>query len=437
MFLRLSAKSVLLGAVSAVALMSAAHAADVVQEQAAPGFNWSGVYVGFGVGAGANVHKLSSDFAPGVSLNGIGGEGIFGQATVGYDYMVSQRFLLGGLIDAHVGTIKTSLDVGALGGLSADVKETYGFDVGVRAGYLLTPSTLGYVLGGYAWQKYKLDTNAGFGMDWDQGGYFVGAGVETAINSNWTLKGEYRYTRFSTKDDLLSQFGAPDGALNLDTSRHTFEVAASYRFNANDGGAASFETPSYNWTGFYVGGGLGAGAVVHQIEIPPADIKANGLGGEGVFGEASIGYDQDMGSWVIGGLVDARLSGIKSKLDLGGLLGGVDSVSFNTDYGFDVLGRIGMKVNEATLAYALAGYSWQHFKLDAPAPLDVDWGSSGFSVGAGLETALSDKMTVGIEYRYSQFAKEDFSDVFPIPSGLANTTPSFHTVRIDAKYKFN
>lgn len=102
--------------------MSAAHAADVVQEQAAPGFNWSGVYVGFGVGAGANVHKLSSDFLPGLSLNGIGGEGVFGQATVGYDYMVSQRFLLGGLIDAHVGTIKTSLDAA---GFNADIKETY------------------------------------------------------------------------------------------------------------------------------------------------------------------------------------------------------------------------------------------------------------------------------------------------------------------------
>ncbi|RAZ90527.1 porin family protein [Mesorhizobium hawassense] len=430
MFLRISAKSVLLGAVSALALMSAAHAADVVQEQAAPGFNWSGLYVGFGVGAGANVHEIGTDFAP-ISLNGIGGEGIFGQATVGYDYMVSQRFLLGGLLDAHVGTIKTSLDAF---GLNADVKETYGFDVGVRAGYLVTPSTLGYVLGGYAWQKYKLDTNAGFGMDWDQGGYFVGAGVETAINSNWTLKGEYRYTRFSTKDDLLSQFGAPDGALNLDTSRHTFEVAASYRFNAANGGGASFETPTYNWTGFYVGGGLGAGASVHQLEVPPAGVKLNGIGGEGVFGEASLGYDQDFGTWVAGVLVDARYSGMTSKLDLGG-----GSINLDTDYGFDVLGRVGMKVNEATLAYALAGYSWQHFDLNASDPIGdiVDWGSSGFSVGAGLETAVSDKMTVGLEYRYSQFEKHDFSSVLGAPDGTITSTPSFHTVRIDAKYKFN
>ncbi|MGX8008041.1 outer membrane protein [Mesorhizobium sp. ORM8.1] len=438
MFLRISAKSILLGAVSVVALMSAAHAADVVQEQAAPGFNWSGVYVGFGVGAGANVHKLSSDFIPGLSLNGIGGEGVYGQATVGYDYMVSQRFLLGGLIDAHVGSIKTSLD--ALG-LSADIKETYGFDVGVRAGYLLTPSTLGYVLGGYSWQKYKLDTNiGGFGFDWHQGGYFVGAGVETAINNNWTLKGEYRYTRFSTNGDILSDAGlnVPSGVLNLDTSRHTFELAASYRFNASAGGGATFETPSYNWTGFYVGGGLGAGAVVHQFEIPPADVKFNGLGGEGVFGEASIGYDQDMGNWVVGAMVDGRLSGIKSKLELGVIAPGIGSIDLNTDYGFDVLGRVGMKVNDTTLAYALAGYSWQHFKLDAPAPLDLDWGSSGFSVGAGLETAVSDKVTVGIEYRYSQFQKKDLSSDFGIPvNDIVTTTPSFHTVRIDAKYKFN
>jgi outer membrane immunogenic protein len=210
MFIRKSAKSILFSAVSIVALMSAAHAADVVQPVEASGFNWSGIYVGFGVGAGANVHELGSDFAP-ISLNGIGGEGVYGELTVGYDYMVSPRFLLGGLLDAHVGNIETSLDAG---GLSASIQETYGFDAGLRVGYLFTPNTLGYMLGGYSWQKYKLDTNAGFGFDWDQSGYFVGGGIETAINSNWTIKTEYRYTRFGTKGDLLSEAGipSPDGA---------------------------------------------------------------------------------------------------------------------------------------------------------------------------------------------------------------------------------
>jgi len=65
----MSAKSVLLGAVSAMALISVAHAADVVQPVEAPaGFNWSGAYVGIGGGFGATVHRISVD--PVVDFNG-------------------------------------------------------------------------------------------------------------------------------------------------------------------------------------------------------------------------------------------------------------------------------------------------------------------------------------------------------------------------------
>lgn len=426
------AKSLLLGAVSVLALGSASHAADaVVPVVETSGFNWSGIYVGFGVGAGANVHELSGDLLPGVSLNGIGGEGVYGELTVGYDYMVSPRFLIGGLLDAHVGNIETTLDIT---GLDASVQETYGFDAGLRAGYLFTPNTLGYVLGGYSWQKYKLDTNAGFDFDWDQSGYFVGAGVETAVNSNWTIKTEYRYTRFGTKDDLLADLGAPDGTLNLDTSRHTFQVAANYRFGAQNGGVASFEAPAYNWTGFYVGGAAGAGASVHQIDVPPVGLEFNGLGGEGVFGELNVGYDHDFGNWVAGVMVDARYSGMTSELKVPG-----GSINLDTDYGFDVLGRVGMKVNESTLAYVLGGYSWQHFDLNASSPIGdiLDWDSSGFSVGGGLETAMSSNVTVGLEYRYSQFSEKDFSSEIGAPDDSLTSTPSFHTVRIGAKYKFN
>ena len=58
-----------------------------------------------------------------------------------------------------------------------------------------------------------------------------------------------------------------------------------------------------------------------------------------------------------------------------------------------------------------AGYSWQHFNIDIPGVVgvdDVDWDSSGFSVGGGLETAVTDKVSVNLEYRYSQFEDDDF-----------------------------
>ena len=75
-------RKLLLGAVSFVALATAAHAADaVIEEVPVSGYNWSGLYVGAGVGVGAVVHGLELE-ALGTSLidfNGIGGEGFFGE----------------------------------------------------------------------------------------------------------------------------------------------------------------------------------------------------------------------------------------------------------------------------------------------------------------------------------------------------------------------
>ena len=93
---------------------------------------------------------------PDASLDGIGGEGVFGELTVGYDYLVSPRFLVGALADVHYSNIETTTEIPALP-LDAEVSDTYGFDVGLRAGYLFTPTTLGYLLGGYAWQEAELD----------------------------------------------------------------------------------------------------------------------------------------------------------------------------------------------------------------------------------------------------------------------------------------
>ena len=202
---------------------------------------------------------------------------------------------------------------------------------------------------------------AGGSIDADRDGYFVGVGVETAVASNWTLKTEYRFTQFGT-DNVLDDLGIPDGLIDSDVSSHTFHVGANYRFGMQNGGGAAFEVPAYNWTGFYVGGALGAGAVVHQINVPPlGGLEFNGLGGEGIFGELNAGYDYDFGSWVAGVQVDGRYSGISTDLNIFGL-----GVSLEADYGFDLLARAGMKLNESTLAYVIGGYSWQHFNIDIP-----------------------------------------------------------------------
>ena len=416
-----------------VAIATATHAADaVVPVEEVSGYNWSGLYVGAGVGVGAVVHGLELEVLDTslVEFNGLGGEGFFGELSIGYDYQVAPRWVIGAFADVRYGNIGPELNAAPL--IDAELTNQYGFDVGGRVGYVLNPTTLGYALAGYSWQHFELDGNLfgePFDFEEDRDGYVLGVGMETVISGAWTLKTEYRYAYYGNDTVLSFPFiGDFEADLNVEPSVHTFTVGANYRFGAEDGGPA-LETPAYSWTGFYIGGALGAGAVVHDIGLFGGAADFDGIGGEGVFGELNVGYDHDFGSFVAGVMVDGRLSGIESRLEFGGT-----EIDAKADYGFDVLLRGGVKLSESTLAYVLGGYSWQNFEIEGNNGIGtlLEWDSSGFSVGGGLEAAVSDKITVGLEYRYSQYDSEDFDT-----GGLIDVEPSFQTVRIGAKYKFN
>jgi outer membrane immunogenic protein len=416
-------------AAASVAMASIAHAADATVSEPG-GFNWSGFYAGIGAGAGGSVTELGIPALGGTSFDGIGGEGVFGEVTIGYDHVFGDRFLAGVFAGAQFGTVGTSLDIPALP-LEASFNARYGFDAGARLGYLINPTTLGYVLGGYSWRNFQLDTNVpGLGADWDAGGYVVGLGMETALSGNLTLKGEYRFASYGNVN-YLSALGVPAGLLDANTSTHTFHAGLNYRFGAANGGGAAFETPAYDWTGVYVSATAGAGMLSHEIETPiiPGGIAFNGIGAEGVFGEAGIGYDHDFGGFVAGIAANGRISSVATTLNLAGAI----KASIDADYGFDLLLRAGAKLNRSTLAYVIGGYSMQHFEINIDQPALgtlYDWTAHGFSVGGGLEAALSSRTTASIEYRYSQYGSEDFGS-----AGLITATPSSHTVRAGLKLK--
>nr|WP_269929979.1 outer membrane beta-barrel protein [Aminobacter sp. HY435] len=425
--------ALLLGATSAAALASASHAADAQAEQAPAGFNWSGVYVGFGGGVGA-VERGTEMASGGVSVGvmDLGGQGVFAEVTAGYDYLVSERVLLGGFIDAHAGNIAFAVE-NAFGPGELSLKNKYGFDVAARAGYLLTPSTLGYVLGGYSWQHIALEVPVPvpFDTEKDRSGYVLGVGMETAVSSNWTVKSEYRYANYGN-NVAIEDVGV--GALMFEPTTHTFHVGANYRFGAQNGGGASFAAPAYSWTGFYVGGAIGAGAIVDEIRDTSGIASINGIGGEGVFGELSVGYDHEFNDiWVAGIQLGGRYSGMTTQLMDYSAFGG-PKYEGKADYGFDVIARVGAKLNPTTLAYVLGGYSWQHVEEEMSVPgysETRDWNVDGYSIGGGLETAVTNNLSVNLEYRFSQFDGHVYEDIG------SETIPAFHTVRIGTKYKFN
>ena len=236
------------------------------------------------------------------------------------------------------------------------------------------PTTLGYVLGGYAWQKDELEVNGlGFGsIDWDRDGYFVGVGVETAIAGNWTLKTEYRYHPVRHRQRSLDDLGVPDGLTSISTRRrHTFHVGGQLSLRHPEWRRRSFEAPAYNWTGFYVGGAARRRRrrFTRSMFRRFGGLEFNGLGGEGIFGELNVGYDHDFGSWVAG--VHGGWA-LFRHLDRARDSSSATRVSLDADYGFDLLARAGMKLNEIDPRLCLGGYSWQHFDIDIPSRRPAD-----------------------------------------------------------------
>ena len=136
---------------------------------------------------------------------------------------------------------------------------------------------------------------------------------------------------------------------------------------------------SKDWSGFYVGGGLGTGAVGIGDD-PDIDSSSFGL---------NAGYRYDMGSIVLGGEVEYSA---------------LDFESAGDDFDASVLrlkGRVGYDAG-AIMPYAVAGL----------AQLTIEDGSdtsdNGYFYGVGVDYAVTDNIYVGGEILQHQF--DDFND---------------------------
>jgi outer membrane immunogenic protein len=189
-----------------------------------------------------------------------------------------------------------------------------------------------------------------------------------------------------------------------------------------------------NWNGFYVGIGIGAGAVVHDVSVSERDryghnedkpsrsvFSFDGIGGEGALGTVTLGYDRVIRpGWVAGVFVDYDFSGISTDSDIG---------SIDHDHSWAIGGRLGVLANPATLLYATAGYTQAEFDVSVFGSQTYD----GYFVGAGVETFLHQNWTLKLEYRFSQFGEETIFDGGGINIDLE---PSTHTARLVLSYRF-
>ena len=260
-------KTILSAAVAAL-ISSAAYAGDMpTKYQAAMPIyqapSWAGFYVGLngGYGASSRGQSLSGADTNGAAVVGAGlvptsigttaRGGMYG-ATVGYNWQFGQI----------VAGIEADLDMANVKGSSTGSVVMAPYTVATtgsqklswlgtargRLGYSIMPNTLVYGTGGLAIGKVDSATsvtvsgpapfNAAAAADTSKTktGWALGAGIEQALGSGWSVKAEYLYVNLGT---ITNQFGTsiatkPVSPVNFSSSQkfdyQTVKVGLNYRF---------------------------------------------------------------------------------------------------------------------------------------------------------------------------------------------------------------
>ncbi len=206
---------------------------------------------------------------------------------------------------------------------------------------------------------------------------------------------------------------------------------------------------AFNWTGFYVGGHTGAGIDYNQFSNPyGSTLFGSEVRSPGPFIGGQFGYNYQSGQMVYGLQADATWSNLqgtatcmqpaKEGAGAAGFVGSFFGATCQAEpdwFGtLTARGGLAFGPNGRMLAYGKGGLAWIHNDVEmaqnniqAPdyGPGDstttskyVQW---GWTLGAGLEYALSSRWSLGLEYDYLSFGKRSLAT----PNGGPLANPAF------------
>jgi outer membrane immunogenic protein len=191
----------------------------------------------------------------------------------------------------------------------------------------------------------------------------------------------------------------------------------------------------YNWSGYYIGGNVGAGvgrtsftAVMQGLSVAPSEEIRGFVGG------AQGGFNWQFGPWVAGIEADAQFSNQRNGVTVAGMQFANTLTYFST-----LRGRIGYAMDE-WLVYVTGGGGYAGNEDSYSFPILGGFSDSQsfplWAVGVGVETQIWERWTGRLEYLYLQSGS--VSNTLAVPGGTFAVTRSVHdnVIRTGLNYHF-
>src|SRR3954452_15182111 len=218
--------------------------------------------------------------------------------------------------------------------------------------------------------------------------------------------------------------------------------------------------PSWSWTGFYLGAHLGAGSASSQFSDPRGpSIYGGTVTSPAFLGGGQGGYNWQIQNFVLG--IQGDVSGAVSDGSATCLASSGFFISANCrvhpGLGGSLTGRVGWATGAQgrTLVYAKGGGAFLQERIDITSnPLifpatSFDGTRWGWTIGAGVERAITPAWSFRLEYHYAKFGALDvatpqsFLQVLPplnngyvqTAGGTTSVGQNLQTVKLGLNYR--
>ncbi|MCV9937051.1 porin family protein [Boseaceae bacterium BT-24-1] len=196
----------------------------------------------------------------------------------------------------------------------------------------------------------------------------------------------------------------------------------------------------YNWSGVYLGGQVGySWGSDRASEFATAGRAPLGRSFDyspsSFIGGARLGFNYQLGSIVLG--VEGDIEGMNAaegKGDLGGI------VRVRQDWQGSVRARLGYSLDRIMI-YATGGVAFTKLEYSYVSPLaglteTINSSRTGWTVGGGVDYAVTDNIILGVDYRYTDYGRFDHVGAGAYLGRTVEHEPSAHAVRASLVYKF-